>query len=174
MALRSPTNVAAQLTSATRRLVVHLEGQEAALLAFRSLLQDLGRQSLVDMDQRRLKARLDASAELAERLVLDRELILSDLCRMLNIPLASLTLSQLITRLPVAAADELAAARRRLQRVIRQMQRQVATVQWILAEERQLNFLVYQLLGGGQDSDRYDASGRRTVQQAALRFGRTS
>ncbi|MEZ6061516.1 MAG: hypothetical protein R3C19_14315 [Planctomycetaceae bacterium] len=157
-----------------RRLVAHLEAQEAALLAFRSLLHDLATQPLSQMDRRRLKARLDASGTLSERLHDDRELLLDEASASLRIPVDAITLSVIIAALPAEHAGVLAGARRRLQRVARQVQRQIATVDWILSEERHLNFLIYQLLGGERDSERYDASGRRTVQQASLRFGATS
>jgi hypothetical protein len=151
-------------------LLAHLDAQEAAMIAFRSLLTDLAKTSLSQMEQRRLRERLEASEQLAQRLDADRLRLLRDAAVKLGIAAEQINLSTLMRFGSAEQREAISSTRRRMRRLTTQIQRQSSTVNWIMSEERQINFLKYQCLTGATDSDRYDARGQRTVHPTSMRY----
>ncbi len=151
-----------------QRLLKHLDSQEAAMLAIRSLLSDMASESLSVTDRRRLRTRLDAAQDLTRRLNLEREQILEDIaCRVPGIP-RPLRISQLVPRVSEPLRPALAAARRRLRQLAARLSRQSAMVRIIQGEERRINAVAYQMATGMVGSERYDATGLKTVQPAPV------
>jgi len=154
----------------TRRLLVHLDSQEAAMLAIRSLLSDLASESLTTADRRRLKTRLEAAMQLTQKLTAERSTILSQISSHLPYQREPLRLSQLLHWVSVDLRNTVSAARQRLAHLATQLSRLSATVRLIQGEERRINAVAYQLATGMVGSDRYDASGHKSVQPAAVHF----
>jgi len=154
----------------TRRLLVHLDSQEAAMLAIRSLLTDMAGEDLSTADRRRLKTRLDAATELTQKLNAERGHILAEIAAHVPELTDELRLSQLAAWVSPKLRPSIAAARQRLSHLATQLSRQSATVRLIQGEERRINAVAYQLATGMVGSDRYDASGRKSVQPAAVHF----
>jgi Na+/phosphate symporter len=154
----------------TRRLLVHLDSQEAAMLAIRSLLTDMASENLSTADRRRLKTRLDAATQLTQKLNAERSQILAEIASHVPDLTEELRLSQLAAYVSKNLRPSIAAARQRLSHLATQLSRQSATVRLIQGEERRINSMAYQLATGMVGSDRYDASGRKSVQPAAVHF----
>lgn len=153
-----------------RRLLVHLDSQEAAMLAVRSLLTDMAAEDLATTDRRRLKTRLDAATQLSKKLAAERDQIVAEIAAHTQTPGESFSLSLLAQYVSPALRPQLSAARQRVSRLAMQLSRQSATVRLIQGEERRINTVVYQLATGMSGSDRYDASGRKSVQPAPVHF----
>lgn len=153
-----------------RRLLVHLDSQEAAMLAIRSLLADMAAENLSTTDRRRLKTRLEAAMELTHKLGAERQQILGQISAHLPGNPQDLSLSSLATVVSSDLRPQMIAARQRVSHLAMQLSRQTATVRLIQGEERRINTLAYQLATGMVGSDRYDASGRKSVQPAAVHF----
>jgi hypothetical protein len=151
-----------------RRLLVHLDSQEASMLAIRSLLSDMAGENLSTADRRRLKTRLDAATQLTHQLGADRGRILHEIAAHLPGSPQDLSLSQVAAVVSSDLRPLLTAARQRVSRLAMQLSRQTATVRLIQGEERRINTIAYQLATGMVGSDRYDASGRKSVQPAAV------
>ena len=153
-----------------RRLLVHLDSQEAAMLAIRSLLSDMATEELATTDRRRLKTRLDAAMQLTKKLGLERDRILGEIAAHLNVPKEDLSLGRLAQFVSPDLRPQLSAARGRVSHLAMQLSRQTATVRLIQGEERRINIVAYQLATGMVGSDRYDASGHKSVQPTPVRF----
>ncbi len=151
-----------------RRLLVHLDSQEASMLAIRSLLSDMAGENLSTADRRRLKTRLDAATQLTHQLGADRGRILHEIAAHLPGSPQDLSLSQVAAVVSSDLRPLLTAARPRVSRLAMQLSRQTATVRLIQGEERRINTIAYQLATGMVGSDRYDASGHKSVQPAAV------
>ena len=151
-----------------RRLLVHLDSQEASMLAIRSLLSDMAGENLSTADRRRLKTRLDAATQLTHKLGAERSQILHEIAAHLPSSPQELTLSQVAAVVSDDLRSQMTAARQRVSRLAMQLSRQTATVRLIQGEERRINTIAYQLATGMVGSDRYDASGRKSVQPAAV------
>lgn len=153
-----------------RRLLVHLDSQEAAMLAIRSLLSDMAAEDLSTTDRRRLKSRLDAATQLTAKLGAEREQIIGEITAHTASPASDFSLSQLAQYVSPELRPQLSAARQRVAGLATQLSRQSATVRLIQGEERRINTVVYQMATGMSGSDRYDATGRKSVQPAPVHF----
>jgi hypothetical protein len=153
-----------------RRLLVHLDSQEAAMLAIRSLLSDMAGESLETADRRRLKTRLEAATQLTNKLGREREQILLEIAVHMQPTKEKLCLSQLAAVVSKGLRPQITAARQRVSHLAMQLSRQTATVRLIQGEERRINSVAYQLATGMVGSDRYDASGHKSVQPSAIHF----
>jgi len=153
-----------------RRLLVHLDSQEAAMLAIRSLLSDMAAENLSTTDHRRLKTRLDAATQLTQKLSGERSHILQEIAAHVPDSVQDLCLSKLAALVSDELRPQITAARQRLSHLAMQLSRQTATVRLIQGEERRINAVAYQLATGMVGSDRYDASGRKSVQPASVHF----
>ena len=79
------------------RLLAHFDAQESAMLALKSLLQDLGAVGAENEDTRRLRIRMDAATELCRRLDSDCRLIVQQLAERMQIPLEDFVVHHLIS-----------------------------------------------------------------------------
>ena len=151
-------------------LLAHLDAQEASMLAFRSLLADLAKHSLSTTEQRKLRTRLEASQQLAQKLEADRVHLVQEAANALGIPVEYVCLSQLDRMAPENMRERISGAKRRINRLAVQLGRQSSTVNWTMSEERNINYMMYQGATGNIDSDRYDAKGQRMIHPASLRY----
>ncbi len=153
-----------------RRLLAHLDSQEAAMLAIRSLLSDMAAENLASADRRRLKTRLEAAMQLTKKLEAERNQILNEITAHLPVRQEDVCLSRLAEFVSADLRPQVSAARQRVSHLATQLSRQSATVRLIHGEERRINMVAYQLATGMEGSDRYDASGRKSVQPASVQF----
>ncbi len=159
------------------RLLAHFDAQESAMLALKSLLQDLGAVGAENEDTRRLRIRMDAATELCRRLDSDCRLIVQQLAERMQIPLEDFVVHHLISAVHehnTELGHSLRMARQRLLKLTSQVRRISATTAWILSGYREIRQAVFQQAGGVTDSDRYDASGRKSVTPESLRYGTRS
>ena len=112
----------------TRRLLVHLDSQEAGMLAIRSLLTDMASNNLSTADRRRLKTRLDAATQLTQKLNAERGQILAEIASHVPGLTVELRLSELAAYVSKELRPPIAAARQRLSHLATQLSRQSATV----------------------------------------------
>lgn len=166
-------NLFAQVQS----LLSHFDAQERALLAFKSLLIDIGRSDDDETNRRKLRQRIDAAGELCTRLRNDCNLIIQQLSATLGHPAGDITARQLIALLqPLRPelADSLRMARRRLLRLTWQIQRISGSTAWVLSEQQSIRKSVFEFAGGVSDSERYNAAGRKQIAPESFRYGARS
>ncbi|MEQ9408596.1 MAG: hypothetical protein RIK87_12750 [Fuerstiella sp.] len=158
------------------RLLSHLDAQEAALLALKNLLVDVGRDPDDDAQRRRLKVRMDAADQLCSGLVSDCDLLLRTLARSCGRSPEQFSIRDVIRSVGgnSGLAQQLREARRRLLRLTWQVQRVSESTAWVLSERQRVRHAVFEMAGGQAASDRYDASGRKALSTDALRYGRRS
>ena len=160
-----------------QRLLAHFDAQESAMLALKSLLEDLGAAGAENEDTRRLRIRMDAATDLCVRLDSDCRLIVDQLAERMQIPPKDFAIRHLITAVhehKPELGQSLRLARQRLLRLSAQVRRISATTAWILSGYREIRQSVFQQASGVADSDRYDASGRKSVAPDSLRYGTRS
>jgi hypothetical protein len=160
------------------QLLGHMDAQEAAMVALKSLLHDIG--SGVeddDNERRRIFVRMDAATSLLQRLNSDYELLVEQVARKIPCPVEELSLRRLADALE-RDRPELAKgfrdSRRRLLRLQWQISRISATSAWILSERRRIRHAAFQYTSGLMDSERYDASGRNSLSPDSMRYGTRS
>lgn len=165
------------LLAQVQTLLGHLDAQERALLAFKSLLTDLGRGEEDESERRRIRQRMEAAADLCARLRNDSTLILQQLAKTLSQPPENVTaklLASLLQRHSPTVADSLRMSRRRLLRLTWQIQRISGNTAWILSEQQAIRKNVFEFAGGVPDSDRYNARGRKQISPESFRYGARS
>jgi hypothetical protein len=158
-------------------LLAHFDAQESAMLALKSLLQDMGTVGAENDDTRRLRIRMAAAADLCRRLDSDCRLIVQQLADRMHIPQDDFVVRHLITAVhehSPEVARSLRMSRQRLLKLTSQVRRVSATTAWILSSYRQIRQAVFQEASGVTDSDRYDASGRKSVTPESARYGTRS
>lgn len=158
-------------------LLRHFDAQEAAMLAFKSLLVDIGNSPEDDVSHRNLRIRIDAASDLCQRLNQDATLLIQTAAAAFGIPQTDFSVRHLIRLYDVSApviAQSLRESRRRLLRLTRQIQGISANTAWVLSEKRQIRQAVFQHVGGEVASDRYDASGRRSMSADSVKFNARS
>ncbi len=160
-----------------QQLLVHFDAQEAAMHALNSLLQDMGAAGAAGEGARRLRLRMDAATDLCRRLDSDCRLVVQQLADRMQIPPGDFVVRHLIAAVnehDAETAQSLRLARRRLLQVTWQVRRTSSTTGWILAGYREIRHAVFQQTSGVTNSDRYDASGRKSVTPESLRYGARS
>ncbi|HIE97643.1 MAG TPA: hypothetical protein EYG03_23435 [Planctomycetes bacterium] len=160
-----------------RQLLVHFDAQEAAMLALNSLLQDMGTVGADGEEARRLRVRMDAATDLCRRLDSDCRLVVQQLAERMQIAPGEFVVRHLIAAVAehdAEMAQALRTARRRLLQLTWQVRRTSSTTGWILAGYREIRHAVFQHTSGVTNSDRYDASGRKSVAPESLRYGARS
>ncbi len=158
-------------------LLTHFDAQEAALLAFKSLLVDIGNSQDEDAEQRRLRVRIDAASDLCSRLNQDCGLLVQTAAAAFGIPSADFSVRHLVRlyeNTEPTLAQALRESRRRLLRLTRQVRGISANTAWILSERRQIRHAVFQHVGGEVASDRYDSSGRLSMSPDSVKFNARS
>lgn len=158
-------------------LLSHLDAQEAAMVALKSLLMDLPTEPADDTRRRNLRTRIDAASELCTRLNHDCALLLRQLAAKCSVEPQHLLIRHLIDAFQVRAPDVAVSLRNARQRIARlgwQIQRTSSTSAWILAEDRSIRHAAFECAAGSSDPDRYDASGKKSISSAALRYGARS
>jgi hypothetical protein len=158
-------------------LLTHFDAQESAMLALKSLLQDLGAAGAENEDTRRLRIRMDAATDLCLRLDSDCRLIVDQLAERMQMPQEDFAVRHLIAAVHEHNAEmgqSLRLARQRLLKLSAQVRRISATTAWILSGYREIRQAVFQQASGVADSDRYDASGRKSVAPDSPRYGTRS
>ena len=154
-------------------LLAHFDAQEAALLALKSLLTDIGRSTGETENTRDLMARMAAASELLTRLQQDINVILQDLTEALAVPAEEFSIRTLIRhfdRVDRPTAEALRGSRSRLLRLRWQTGRIAAGSGWIISEQRRFCHTILQCAAGASDSDRYDSSGRMAITPDAMKF----
>ena len=163
--------------SDVQQLLGHLDAQEAAMLALKSLLQDIGREAMEHTRDRRLRVRMDAATELCQRLDADCHLLMERLAVSMHMEPGQLSvrsISAAIRPFDQELAVALNHARDRLIRLARQIHRVAQTTGWLLQSQTQIHRLAFQTASGQTDSERYDASGKKAVPPDSLRYGTRS
>ena len=158
-------------------LLSHLDAQEAAMLAVRSLLMDVSDVSGDENQQRQLRTRIDAASDLCSRLRNDSVVILQKVAEQLNCSMDDFSIRKLITAIEPQSpslAESLRQARRRLLRLTWQLNRISASTAWILSEEQSIRSQLTEYLGGAVSSDRYTAHGRKRMTPESVRYGARS
>lgn len=151
-------------------LLSHVDSEEASLLATRRVLEDLPSQCYDAQQQKILKARVEMGMEVAEKLALHRMAILVSLGKRLGIPAEQVTMTRLISFATPEAVTTLVAARTRLMRLVNQIQAMRQLTEWIISETMNVNAMLVEEWMGQTTSDRYNASGRRAIETALIRF----
>ena len=158
-------------------LLRHFDAQEAAMLAFKSLLIDIGNSEEDDVAQRRLRVRIDAASDLCQRLNQDATLLIQTAAAAFGIPVQDFSIRHLIRLYETSTpplAQSLRESRRRLLRLTRQVRSISTNTAWVLSERRQIRHAVFQHVGGEVASDRYDASGRLSMSADSVKFNARS
>ena len=176
---RAPTAASAssEWMNQVQQLLVHFDAQEAAMHALNSLLQDIGTIGTEGEEARRLRLRMDTATDLCRRLDSDCRLIVQQLAEQMQLPPGDFVVRHLIAAVDqhdAETAQSLRLARRRLLQLTWQVRRTSSTTGWILAGDREIRHAVFQHTSGVTISDRYDASGRKSVTPESLRYGARS
>jgi flagellar biosynthesis/type III secretory pathway chaperone len=153
--------------SHVRPLLAHLDIEESLLRDAKTALMDHHRRG--DQEPRRPEKHLD---ELLQRLLETSQLrtvILRSYARALTVPEKEMTLGLVIRRSESEAAVAVSLARRRVTRLVRELQRLSSTTAWILQQSRQINLSLMDAVSGEQSSQRYDATGQVAYQPQVVR-----
>lgn len=157
-------------------LLAHFDAQEAAMLALKSLLHDIG-MNFEEDDSRNFTVRIHAATDLLRRLDHDCGLLLARLADTTDFSNGTVTIRRLIAAFEQAdpeTAETLRRCRRRLLSLRWQVERVAASSSWVISEERRIRHTVFHEAAGMTDSQRYDSSGRTSLSPDSLRFGTRS
>lgn len=158
-------------------LLTHFDSQEAALLAMKSLLADIGNHSDDAEATRTLMTRISAATELMSKLDSDASLILQQIADAAGFPREKISARALIKYFDLydaPTADAIRASRSRLLRLKSQLERVAAGSGWIISERRRFRHIVLQAATGIADSDRYDKSGKMALSPESIQLGTRS
>jgi len=151
-------------------LLAHIDVEEVALRKVRTLLEQLPADAEDLERHREFRAKLEAAMADAAQLAEQRTIILGHTGRLSGLKPEQLSLSALICRASSKALPSLVSAQRRLRRIVRQIQSLSSVVGWVLNESRTVQLTVIQALTGEVNSDRYTASGRKSLDPTTVRF----
>lgn len=173
-----PDSKYSELTDSTiQPLLAHFDAQEAAMLALKSLLYDIGLHPDDSSHVRQLHVRMNAATDLLQRLDHDLKLLIQQVSAAAGDSKNMVTIGELIRLFDSrdsVTAEALRSGRRRLLNLRWQIGRVAASSGWVVAEERRRRHAVFQHASGLADSDRYDSSGQAALSPDSLRFGARS
>ena len=153
-----------------RALLVHVDAEEVSLRNTMQLLKDLPVSSVDETEQRELRLRIDQALNHAEFLLQNRLKVIGQLSHYLGIAPENVSFSALLPYAVPAAVALLIPARQRLQRLVHQVRILANSAAWIVNESRRIQLTILESLPGTVSSNRYDASGQRSLNPASLRF----
>ncbi|MCA9051226.1 MAG: hypothetical protein KDA89_20960 [Planctomycetaceae bacterium] len=164
-------------TQDAQQLLSHLDAQEAAMLALKNLLRDIGREAVEPQADRRLRQRMQAAADLCGKLDADCRLLVERIGTVLKIPSDQLLLRRVaavIRSYDPELSRSLSDARRRLLQLAQQIHQTFLTTGWLLQNQHQRYQVLLEIATGHTASDRYDATGRKSVVPNTIRYGTRS
>lgn len=157
-------------TAQLQPLLAHVDSEEACLRSLSRLLKDVPLTLVEDDALRTRRVAMNELLKQAEQLEERRRRVLIHTGRLIGIEPDRVTFSRLIRQSEASAAAVLVPAQHRLQRVVRELQMLSASVGWIIAETRSINSTVLFEVMGEVTSDRYNASGQRSLDPSGVRF----
>ncbi len=153
-----------------RGLLVHVDAEEVSLRNMLRLLEEIPVQATDELLQREMRLRIEQSLQHAALLAQNRSKVMAALGQLLRIAPKDVSFSALLPFASSPALALLVPARQRLQRIVRQLRMLVNSVAWVVSESRRIHLTVFESLPGTVGSDRYDASGQRSLNPASFRF----
>ena len=153
-----------------RGLLVHVDAEEVSLRNTLGLLRDIPVHAIDELQQREMRLRIDQSLQHAALLSHNRIKVMTALGRLVGVPPETISFSALLPFAHPEAIALLVPARKRLQRIIRQVSVLVNSVAWVVAESQRVHLTVFESLAGSAGSDRYDANGQRNLNPGSFRF----
>lgn len=151
-------------------LLVHVDAEEVSLRNILRLLEELPRLSADPERRRDVQVRVEQSLQHTVFLRHHRVRVLTFLGRQLGMPPEDISFTSILPFATPAAQSLLVPARHRLQSLLRQVQALINSTAWIVQESRRIHLTILESLPGTVSSSRYDSSGQRHLNPAALRF----
>lgn len=156
-----------------RELLRHVDAEEISLRNTLQLLQAVPAmsRSADETERREMRLRIEQSLQHAALLSHNRARVMTGLAKHLSIPAADINFSALLPYSSPAAVQLIIPARRRLQSLVRQVSALVQSVSWVINESQRIFLSIFESLPGtAPSSDRYDATGQKSLNPALFRF----